>query len=86
MRVAQLTYENKKPFFFRKKISNGRINLFLCHIITQKQNSFKQPEERLRIQKIEEYRGEISILDEMSKGVKVKSIRARKIKRKYGMT
>ena len=33
-----------------------------------------------------EYKGEISIRDEMSKGVKVKTRKARKLKRKYAIT
>ena len=46
-----------------------------------KPNSFKW---KLRIQKeIQEYKGEIFILYEMSKGIKVKTRKARKIKTKY---
>ena len=44
-------------------------------------------ERKLRIQNvIEEYSGEISILDEMNRDVKVKSWKIRKIKRKYKKT
>ena len=55
--------------------------------ITHKQNNLNQLKWKLRIQKeIKNYRGEISIFDEMSKGVKVKTKKARKIKRKYEIT
>ena len=55
--------------------------------ITNKQNSLKQPTWKLKMQKeIEEYREEISILDEMIKGAKMKIRKARIIKRKYEIT
>ena len=48
-------------------------------IFTRKQNSCKQLKWKLKIQKeIEEYSGEKSILNEMTKGVKVKTRKAKK--------
>ena len=56
-------------------------------IITQAQNIFKHLKWKLRIQKeIDEYSREIPILDKMYKGVKAKTKKVRKIKRKYEMT
>ena len=56
-------------------------------IITNEQNSFKEPKWKFRRQKeMEEYREEISTLDEMSKGVKVKTMKARQIERNYVLT
>ena len=53
--------------------------------IVYKQNSSQRPKWKLKIEKeIVEYNEEIPVLDERNKGVKGKTRKVRKIKRKWG--
>ena len=46
--------------------------------------SHKQPAQKCKIQKeIKAFRGELSILEDLSKGINVKARKGRKVKRKY---
>ena len=50
----------------------------------KQKSSHKQPAWKRKIQKeIEAFRGELSILEDLSKGINVKTRKGRKVKRKY---
>ena len=76
IKVANYAREDLQQDFKPKLILLNEIRYMTTTVIspvtiTHKQNSFKQTKGKLRMQKeIEEYRGEISIPDEISKGIK----------------
>ena len=85
--IENILWALKLNLTLLNKITRAVATLICPISITHKQKRFKQPKCQLELQKErKEYNGEISIVDKMSKNIKVKTRKARKVFKKYKIT